>query len=361
VTKTYVIAEAGVNHNGDIDMALELIEKAAEVGADAIKFQTYKAENLVTKQAKKAEYQSKATGSENTQLQMLKDLELEYEDHFQLMDCCKDTNIDFLSTAFDIDSLRFLSNDLQLGTLKIPSGELTNSPILIEFAKTGCEIIISSGMSDIEEIGDALGALAFGFLYGNNEKFQPSRTIFNETLKTKESQLYLSEKVTLLHCLTEYPAPTDEINLNAIQTLRNIFNIRVGYSDHTEGVLASLIAVSHGATIIEKHLTLDKNLPGPDHKASLEPEEFKLLVDQIRLTEKMMGDGKKRLMPSELKNVANARKSIIASSKINKGETFTHENLSIKRPGSGVSPIYYWDLLGAKAEKNYEVDDLIKQ
>ena len=361
VIKTYVIAEAGVNHNGDLDMAFKLVEKAAEVGADAIKFQTYKAEKLVTKEATKAEYQSKATGSDDTQLQMLKDLELKYEDHFKLIDHCRQRNIDFLSTAFDIDSLKFLSNDLGLGTLKIPSGELTNIPILIEFAKTGCEIIISSGMSDTDEIRDALGALSFGFLQRNEEKLQPSRNIFTEILRKNESQQYLSQKVTLLHCLTEYPAPIDEINLNAIQKLRDIFNIRVGYSDHTEGILASLIAVSHGATIIEKHLTLDKNLPGPDHKASLEPEEFKLLINQIRLTEKMMGDGKKRLMPSEVKNVENARKSIIASSKINKGETFTHENLSVKRPGSGISPIYYWDLLGMKAERDYETDDLIEQ
>jgi len=359
VTKTYVIAEAGVNHNGDIDMALELIEKAAEAGADAIKFQTYKAENLVTKHSKKAEYQLKTTGGKDTQLQMLKDLELKYETHFQLKDYCQKTNIDFLSTAFDLDSLRFLSKDLKMKTLKIPSGEITNLPFLIDFAQTGAEIIMSSGMANIDEIRDALGALAFGFIYTKKNMPLPSRKQFIKVFNSNEGQEVLNKHVTLMHCVTEYPAPIDEINLNVISSLKKIFNLRIGYSDHTEGIIASVIAVSHGATIIEKHFTQSKNLLGPDHKASLEPEEFKIMVDQIRMAEKMMGDGEKKVMPSELKNISIARKSIVASMRITKGDIFSSENLSIKRPGNGKSPIHYWSLLGKKATKDYDVDELI--
>jgi N-acetylneuraminate synthase len=354
--KTLVIAEAGVNHNGDERIAIDLINSAFECGADIVKFQTFKASSLVTKYAKKAEYQSKNTSGDSSQYEMLKDLELSHESHLRLQSHCLDLGIEFLSTAFDSSSLFFLTNKLQLKLLKIPSGEITNLPLVLEYARTGSEIIMSTGMSSISEIKLALGALAFGYL---NKEDKPSLSLFEEAFSSKDGQSILKKKVTLLHCVTQYPAPLNEINLSAMRTMTEIFDLKVGYSDHTEGINASLAAVALGAKVIEKHFTMDKMMEGPDHKASLDPDELKEMISSIREVESMKGDGIKKLMPCEVKNKVIARKSIVALHSVKKGEVFTKENLTFKRPGSGKSPSNFWDLVGKIAEKDYEVDDLI--
>ncbi len=353
---TIVIAEAGVNHNGDEGLAFDLIDAAVDSGADIVKFQTFKADSLVTKHAKKAEYQLENTDGNSSQIDMLRELELEDQTYERLNSYCKEKNIEFLSTAFDLSSLHYLVSELELKRLKIPSGEITNLPLILEFAKTGLPIIISSGMSSLKEIQLALGVLAFGYLK-NSDK--PSVDAFEESFLLDEGKELLKERVTLLHCLTEYPAPKDEINLNAIRSMKKLFGVNVGYSDHTEGTLASLVAVSLGANVIEKHFTLDRSMTGPDHKASLEPDQLTELIRSIKEVERMMGDGEKRIMPSEMKNALIARKSIVAAESINKGEIFTENNLTFKRPASGKSPSSYWDLLDQKAKKNYSKDDFI--
>ena len=357
---TYIIGEAGVNHNGDIEMAKKLIDVAAEADIDAVKFQTFRAEDLVTKDAELAEYQKNTSGEELKQFDMLSKLELDQDAHLDLQKYCLDKEIDFLSTPFDLGSLNFLTKKMHLKTLKIPSGELTNGPLLIEFAKTGCNIIISTGMSSLEEIELAIGSLIYGFLSNEKKMPDPSIDIFKECFEESLNYKSLLEKITLMHCMTEYPAPIEEANLSAIKTLRDSLNIKVGYSDHTDGILAPLVAVAFGATIIEKHFTLDKELEGPDHKASLEPIELKQMVQNIRLTEQMLGDGIKRLMPSEKKNLIIARKSITAFQSIKKGEEFTTNNITIKRPGTGISPMEYWKILGKRAPKDFAKDETIK-
>jgi N-acetylneuraminate synthase len=357
--KTFIIAEAGVNHNGDIKLALQLVDEASAAGADAIKFQTFKAQNLATKKAIKAEYQSKTTSGDNTQFMMLKNLELSNEMHFEINNYCQKKGIEFLSTPFDIDSLNFLDQEIGLKKLKIPSGEITNAPLLLSFAQTNSNIIISTGMSDLQEIEEALGVLAYGFLAENILKPKPSKELFKQALQSVEGSTILRDKVTVLHCITEYPAPINEVNLKSITTLKNDLKLKVGYSDHTNGIFASLVAVSLGAEVIEKHLTLDKNLSGPDHKASLEPNEFKEMVQGIREVEQLLGDGIKRAMPSEIKNKIVARKSLVASKHIKTGEVFSYENITMKRPGNGRSPIDFWDIIGTKAKQEYEPEDLI--
>ena len=359
MVKTFIIAEAGVNHNGDKDIALRLIDVAAESGADAIKFQTFKAKNLATKYAKKAEYQFQTITGEETQFQMLKDLELSEKMHYELISYCAEQNIQFLSTAFDIESLKFLTDNLGLKILKIPSGEITNAPLLLAFGKTGRQIIISTGMSELLEVKEALGVLAFGLIHGENKSLTFSRKAFSDAFNSIEGQSLLKQKVTIMHCVTDYPASPEDINLKAIKTMRDSLNLRIGYSDHTLGIIAPIAAVSLGALVIEKHFTLDNNLPGPDHKASLEPSELKKMVEEIRNVEQLMGDGTKKAMPSELKNKPIARKSIVAATNIKKGEVFSDENLTMKRPGSGRSPMEFWDIVGTKVTKNYEIDEMI--
>lgn len=335
MSKTLIIAEAGVNHNGSIELAKKLVEKAKEAGVDYIKFQTFKASKLVTKAAKQAEYQQKNIGKEgDSQYQMLKKLELSPEEHEILIDYCHQLGIKFFSTAFDFDSIEYL-HSLNLGLWKIPSGEVTNYPFLKRIAAYNEPTILSTGMCDMEDVRAAVEAL-----YKNG----------------------LSKKnLILLHCNTEYPTPFEDVNLKAMDALRKEFGVEVGYSDHTKGIEVPIAAVALGATVIEKHFTLDRNMEGPDHKASLEPDELKAMVSAIRNIEKAVGgDGTKHVSESEKKNIAIARKSIVAACDIKAGEVFTEQNLTVKRPGNGVSPMRWEEVLGQKAKKDFNEDELIE-
>jgi N-acetylneuraminate synthase len=352
----YVVAEIGVNHNGNTDMAFQLIDAAIMAGANAVKLQTFKAESLVINNAVKAAYQMQTTDPEESQLAMLKRLELSRETHHELIAYCKEKEIGFLSTAFDVESLDFLVNDLGLRTLKISSGEITNAPLLFAYAQTGCDLILSTGMASLGEIEEALGVLAFGLMKGADTSLNPSRAAFQDAYLSSTGQQLLKKKVTVLHCTTEYPAPPEDINLNAMVTMRDTFGLKMGYSDHSDGIIVSIAAAVMGATLIEKHFTLDKSQLGPDHKASLEPEELTAMINAIRIVEKVMGSGVKGPMPSELKNRPIIRKSLIASQSIQAGEVFSEENLVVKRPGTGISPMEYWSILGTPARVAFETD-----
>lgn len=355
MNKVKIIAEAGVNHNGDIELAKELISAASESGADVIKFQTFTAKEVVSEKAPQAPYQSKNSRIKETQYEMLKKLELSKDSHFILKKKCDNLGIEFLSTAFDLNSLDFLVNDLDFKTLKIPSGEITNGALILESALSGCDLIISTGMSNLKEIEDALKITAFGYLSKKNEN--PSKISFKEAFESKKGKEFLKKKVSLLHCTTSYPANFKDLNLNSMDTMREKFNLPVGYSDHSSGIEASIAAVAKGAHIIEKHLTLDKKLQGPDHLASIEPKEFKNLVSSIRNIEISLGDGIKEPKKSELENKTVARKSIFASKDIRKGELISKEMLSIKRPEIGLSPMMVWDLIGSKAKRDFKKDE----
>ena len=332
---TLIIAEAGVNHNGSIELAKKLVEKAKEAGVDYIKFQTFKASKLVTKAAKQAEYQQKNIGKEgDSQYQMLKKLELSPEEHEVLIDYCHQLGIRFFSTAFDFDSIDYL-HSLNLGLWKIPSGEVTNYPFLKRIAAFNEPTILSTGMCDMEDVRSAVEAL------------------YNNGLSKKN--------LILLHCNTEYPTPFEDVNLKAMDALRKEFGVEVGYSDHTKGIEVPIAAVALGATVIEKHFTLDRNMEGPDHKASLEPDELKAMVSAIRNIEKAVGgDGTKHVSDSEKKNIAIARKSIVAASDIKAGEEFTEQNLTVKRPGNGISPMKWDEIVGKKAIRDFAEDELIE-
>ncbi|EPR4991237.1 N-acetylneuraminate synthase [Vibrio navarrensis] len=354
---TLIIAEAGVNHNGDEALAFQLVDAAHQAGADIVKFQTFKAKNLVTEQAKQADYQVANTQKQESQLAMLSRLELSYAAHHQLVKHCQSLGIEFLSTAFDSESLDFLVNDLGLKRLKLPSGELTNAPLVLEHARTGCDLIVSTGMATLAEIEMALGVIAFGYTAADNA--EPSVLAFQQAYASEAGQKALKEKVTILHCTTEYPAPMAEINLRAMDTLGKAFDLPAGYSDHSEGITIPIAAVARGAVLIEKHFTLDKNMEGPDHKASLEPNELTAMVKAIRQVEVALGTAVKSPTVSEVKNKAVARKSLVASQVIRAGESFSADNLTIKRPGSGMSPYQYWDMLERSASRDYQVGDLI--
>ena len=347
----FIIAEAGVNHNGDRNRALALVDAAAEAGADAVKFQTFDANALAAANAPKADYQNKTTDASESQLEMLKTLELPHGLHPQLIERCAERGIGFLSTPFDIGSLRFLVDDLGLQVLKIPSGEITNGPLLLEAGKSGCEIILSTGMCALEDIREALGVLAFAMTEPNAD---PSRAAFKAAFKSKDGRAAFAEKVTLLHCTTEYPSPFEDTNLNAMYTLHATFGVDVGLSDHTPGIVASIAAAALGASVIEKHFTLDRTLPGPDHQASLEPNELTELVFGIRAVELAMGDGVKQPQSSEIKNMAIARKSLVALKPIKAGEPFSEDNLGVKRPGDGLSPMEFWGHLGQTADRDLD-------
>ncbi len=325
-----IIAEVGVNHNGNIELAKNMIVEAKRCGADIVKFQTAKLEMFVTRNAEKADYQKQTTDSKESQYNMLKKLTLSFEQFVMLDNYCKENDITFLSTPFDVASIDFL-NQLEMPFWKIPSGEITNFPYLIRIASTHKPIVLSTGMSTIDEIQAAINVL----------------------------QDNGSDAITLLHCTTEYPAPYLDVNLKAMETLRSKFNVAVGYSDHTKGIEIPVAAVAMGATIIEKHFTLDRNMEGPDHKASLEPDEFASMVKAIRNVELAIGDGEKKPAESEKKNIAIARKSIVAACKINKGEVFTEDNITTKRPGNGISPMQWVEVLGGRAVKDFEEDELI--
>jgi N,N'-diacetyllegionaminate synthase len=331
--KTFIIAEAGVNHNGRLDTALKMVDAAAAAGADAVKFQTFTAEKLVTRNAAKADYQTKNMGGGGSQFEMLGRLELDANAHGKLLGRCAEKNIKFLSTPFDLESIDLL-NELGLDTFKIPSGEITNLPYLRKIGTLGKKVILSTGMSDMGEIEDALEILTAA---GTPR-----------------------DGITVLHCNTEYPTPFEDVNLLAMLTIGDTFKVKVGYSDHTKGIEVSVAAVAMGASVIEKHFTLDKNMEGPDHKASLEPDALKALVAAIRNVGKALGDGIKKPSPSELKNKSVARKSIVASRDIRKGEVFTEENLTVKRPGDGMSPMRWDTVLGRFASKDFKADGYIE-
>ena len=328
-----IIAEAGVNHNGDIALAKKLIDAAADAGVDLVKFQTFSSDRLATREARKADYQSVTTGSAETQHQMLSRLELSANMHHELIAYCATRNIGFFSTGFDIESVDFLIS-LDINHFKIPSGEITNLPYLRHIGQFSKDIIISTGMSTLGDIEAAIDVL---------EQAGTARSL-----------------ITVLHCTTEYPTPMAEVNLRAMQRIKAAFGVAVGYSDHTAGIEVAIAAVAMGATVIEKHFTLDKNLPGPDHKASLEPDELKAMVAAIRNIEIALGDGIKRLTPSEARNKPVARKSLVASKSIKAGEVLSAENITTKRPGTGISPMNWDTVLGHKAVRNFAVDDLIE-
>lgn len=334
IQKTFIIAEAGVNHNGSLETAMKMVDVAARAGADAIKFQTFKAEKIISKTAPKADYQNETTSPIESQLEMVKKLELDEEAHKKLYEYCKKKRIIFLSTPFDLESIDLLDR-LGLEIFKIPSGEITNLPYLRKLGTLRKRLILSTGMADLGEIEDALEVLTSAGTYLDN--------------------------ITVLHCNTEYPTPFEDVNLNAILTIKNAFpGISVGYSDHTLGIEMPIAAVTMGAEIIEKHFTLDKKSPGPDHRASLEPHELTAMIRSIRNIEKAMGTGIKKPSPSELKNKTIARKSIVAACKIIKGQVFTEKNLAVKRPGIGISPMRWNEVQGRKATKIYKEDDPIE-
>ncbi|SMP56928.1 N-acetylneuraminate synthase [Anoxynatronum buryatiense] len=329
--KTLIIAEAGVNHNGSLELAKKLVNAAKDAGADCVKFQTFISENIVSKNAVKAEYQKKQTEAEESQHDMLKKLELSFDEFVQLNEYCKNIHIEFMSTAFDFDSIDFLDS-LEMGSWKIPSGDITNLPYLMKIAKFKKPVILSTGMSTMDDIRSAVNVLRDN---GAGE-------------------------LTVLHCTTEYPTPFKDVNLKAMLTIENEFGVQIGYSDHTKGIEVPIAAVALGAKVIEKHFTLDRNMEGPDHKASLEPDELKVMVDSIRHIELALGDGMKQPVESEKKNMAVARKSITAKQDIKAGEVFTEDNLTVKRPGNGISPMKWFDVIGRVASRDFEEDELIE-
>jgi N-acetylneuraminate synthase len=355
--RVFIIAEAGVNHNGSLAQAIQLVDAAAESGADAVKFQTFKADKLVSRAAPKAEYQIESTGASESQHEMIRKLELDEAAHLSLKQHCRSKNIEFLSTPFDLESLDMLVSRFDLSFIKLASGEITNAPFLLAAARTGKPVILSTGMSDLGDVENALGVLAFGYAC---HEAAPSLAAFKAAYCSEDGQSVLRGRVTLLHCTTEYPAPLAEVNLRAMETLRQAFGLSVGYSDHTAGIAIPIAAAALGATVIEKHFTLDRNLPGPDHKASLEPHELTEMVRAIRQVEQSLGSPCKAPTPSELKNRPVARKSLVAARDISPGEAFTAENLAIKRPGNGISPLHYWDWLGKAASRPYAADESIE-
>jgi len=332
MNRTFIIAEAGVNHNGSLEMAFKMIDVAVAAGADAVKFQTFKAEKVIAVNAPKAGYQKETTGSDESQLEMVKKLELDETAHIQLYQYCQYKGIQFLSTPFDLESIDLLSR-LGLEIFKIPSGEITNLPYLRKLGALKKRLILSTGMADLGEIEEALDVLTeSGTPLGN---------------------------ITVLHCNTEYPTPFQDVNLSAMLTIGYSCGVAVGYSDHTPGIEVAVAAVALGAVVLEKHFTLDRNLPGPDHKASLEPDELKAMVQAIRNIEKALGDGIKRPSPSEAKNKLITRKSLVATQPIKTGELFSAGNITAKRPGTGISPMRWDEVLGQAAQKDYDKDDLI--
>ena len=334
MNQTIIIAEAGVNHNGSMTLAKQLVDVATLAGVDYVKFQTFKAENVVVKTARKAAYQqTNMSGTDSSQYQMLKTLELSREQHNELKDYCNFKSIKFLSTAFDLESVEFLST-LRLGLWKIPSGEITNYPYLKRIAKENQHVILSTGMSTIEEIQTAVNVL---IKHGTAKK-----------------------KITVLHCNTQYPTPIQDVNLLAMQNIAREMGVEVGYSDHTLGIEISIAAVALGARVIEKHFTLNRNMEGPDHKASLEPDELKAMVTAIRNVEKALGSSEKKVSASESENKNVARKSIVAAQFIANGELFTEENLSVKRPGNGISPMLWESIIGKTAMRDFQEDELIE-
>jgi N-acetylneuraminate synthase len=354
--RTMVIAEAGVNHNGSLELALSLVDVAADAGADVVKFQTFKAEQLATAKAAKAAYQVANTQEAGSQLEMLRRLELAPADHDALVARCRDRGIRFLSTAFDAESLAFVAA-LDMPAIKIPSGDITCGPLLLQAARLRRPLIVSTGMSTLADIEQALGVIAFGL---TRDEEPSGRADFDAAYASDDGRAALVHHVTLLHCVTQYPAPPAAVNLRAMDTMAAAFGLAVGYSDHTAGIEVSIAAVARGARVIEKHFTLDRTLPGPDHAASLEPKELARMVSSIRNVEQALGSPVKAPAPSESGNRPVARRSVVAARAIRRGETLLADMLTSKRPGLGISPMDLWGLLGRPAGRDYERDDAIE-
>lgn len=353
-----IIAEAGVNHNGSIERACELIDAAAKAGASVVKFQSFRSSELVSPMAAKAEYQKVATGSEETQFDMLRKLELSEEDHHRIFRHAQQRGLEFLSTPFDLPSLRLLTDKIGLRKIKIPSGEITNAPLLLEIARAHCEVIVSTGASTLSEIEEALGVLAFGY----TKTSEPTGVEdFEAAFASPEGQAALKERVKLLQCTSEYPAPVQEVNLCAIDTLAEKFGLPTGLSDHTTGIHVAIAAVARGASIIEKHFTLDRNLPGPDHRASIEPNELGEMIRAIRDVELALGDGEKKPSAAENKNRGVIRKSLVLAKPLQPGEVITPDHLATRRPAEGISPMQYWKILGRKAARAYAVGEALDE
>jgi N-acetylneuraminate synthase len=353
-----VIAEAGVNHNGSLAAALELVDAAAAAGADAVKFQTFRSEAVISKGARKAQYQIANTGNDESQLEMVRRLELDEVAHRRLLERARAKGIQFLSTPFDLESLRLLQS-FALPRLKIASGEITNLPLLLAAARSGCELIVSTGMCTLGEVERALQAIAFGFAAPTGE--HPTAEALAAAYASPAARELLRQRLILLHCTTEYPAPVADANLRVMRTMAAAFGVPVGYSDHTTGIHVPIAAVACGAIAIEKHFTLDRRQPGPDHIASLEPAELTAMVSAIRDVELAIGTGWKVPAQSETKNIPIARKSLVAACSIRRGEAFSEVNLTTKRPGSGVSAWKYFDYLGRTATRDYAADELLDE
>ncbi len=354
--RCFVVAEAGVNHNGALDLALRLVDVAADAGADAVKFQTFKAERVIAENAPKAAYQTRTTGAGESQLDMVRKLELKREFHRPIAERCRARGILFMSTAFDEESARFLVDEIKVPVLKIPSGEVTNAPLLLTLARFDLPMILSTGMSTLAEVEAALGVLAFGL---TRRQDPPSAAAFADAYASAGGRRALADKVVLLHCTSEYPAAFDETNLRAMDAMREAFGLPVGLSDHTPGIAVPIAAVARGAVTVEKHFTLDRELPGPDHKASLEPGELAAMVAGIRAAEAALGRPVKEPTAAELRNRPVVRRGLVAARAIVKGETFTADNVAPKRPARGLSPMRYWDLIGRSARRAYAPDEPI--
>lgn len=354
--RIFIVAEAGVNHNGSTELALRLVDAAKAAGADAVKFQTFRAARLATPSAPKARYQSVGAEAGESQLQMLRKLELGNRAHRLIAARCRAKGIGFLSTPFDPGSLSFLARDLRISRIKISSGDLTNGPLLLSAARTGKPILLSTGMATLGEVEEALGILAFGY---TRRAGNPSPRSLSQSFRSPRGRRFLERKVLLLHCTSEYPSPAADANLRAMATLRAAFGLPVGFSDHTEGIAVAVAAAALGAAAIEKHLTLDRTLPGPDHGASVEPEMFSRMVRGIRETEAALGDGRKIPADGEAETAAVARKSLVASRRIRRGEPFSRGNVTVRRPGTGISPMRYWETLGKRAGREYGAGEVI--
>ena len=356
-SRTWIIAEAGVNHNGSRDRALALVEAAARAGADVVKFQSFRADRLVTGTAATARYQKAAIGSDQSQYDMLRALELSEADEAVIANACKRAGITFMSTPFDAESATHLVKTIGVATLKVGSGDLTNAPFLLHLARFDLPIVLSTGMSTLNDIEAALAVLAFGFI--NPGTGTPSAYDLSGALNDPRAWPALREKIVLLHCTTEYPASPASVNLRAMATMREAFGLPVGFSDHTQGIHIPVAAVALGASVVEKHFTLDRNLPGPDHRASLEPSELAAMITAIRDIEQAMGDGRKVPAKEEMANAPIARRSLVTLKPVRRGEVFTADNLGVKRPGSGVPPTRYWDFLGKPSDRDYAADEMI--
>lgn len=354
----FIVAEAGVNHDGSLSKARDLVRAAAEAGADAVKFQTYAADQLVLPGTAKADYQVRGKSGGNDQLDMLRRLQLDHEAHQELAAFSRSLNVEFMSTAFDEASLRFLVEDIGVARLKVPSGEITNGPFLLQIARSGLPLIVSTGMSTLDEVREALGVLAYGMR--PEAAPGPSRQAFDAAFENEEDRHRLTARASLLQCTSSYPTPIEETNLRSMVTLGEAFGLPVGLSDHTQGTAAAVAATALGATVVEKHLTLDCDAEGPDHAASIEPPAFREMVAGIRAVEAALGSANKAPSAAELAMRPAARRSLVALTTIRQGDRFTEANLGARRPGSGLNPMHYWELLGREAGRDYAEGDFVE-